>query len=73
MKKLKNLARRIRVFNLEHPDLVNIDGDNGRGNPESLTLMPLEVKEVPESALECREIKAALQPSKGRPTLRVLA
>lgn len=73
MPNLKNLTRRIRSFNLEHPKFVAEAGDNGLGNPESLTLLPLEAKVVPDEALLCREIKAALNPTKGRPTLRVLA
>jgi len=73
MAKLKNLTRRIRSFNLEHPAFVNAQGDNGVGKPESLTMMPLEAKDVPDEALECREIRACLKPSKGHPTLRVLA
>jgi hypothetical protein len=73
MAKLKNLTRRIRSFNLEHPTFVNQQGANGLGKPEALTLLPLEVKEVHADALICREIKGALNPLKGRPTLRVLA
>lgn len=73
MANLKNLTRRIRSFNLEHPKFVGEAGDNGIGKPESLTLLPLETKVVDIEALSCAEIKAALNPTKGRPTLRVLA
>ena len=69
---LRNLQRRMRVFNLEHPTFVNQEGDNGLGKPESLTLLPLEVRDVHEDMLSCVEIKSALGPSKGRPPLRVI-
>lgn len=72
MKKLKNLKRRMRCFNLEHPTFVNEQGDNGIGKPEALTMRSLEIVEVHDDALLCREIKAALTPKTGRPTLRVL-
>ena len=73
MAKLKNLTRRMRCFNLEHPTFLAQQGDNGTGKPETLTLLPLEVKEVHADVLECREVKFALNPSKGRAILRVLA
>lgn len=68
---LKNLLRRTRAFNLEHPTFVNDPGENGVGKPESLTLLPREEKTVHDDVLECREVRNALRPSKGRPTLRV--
>lgn len=72
MAKLKNLKRRMRVFNLEHPAFTSVTGANGLGKPESLTLLPLEAKEVSTETLACREIAAALSPKSGRPTLRVI-
>ena len=69
---LKNLLRRTRAFNLEHPHFVNQNGEHPVGKPESMTLSPLEAREVPEETLLCREVKACLRPSKGRPTLRVI-
>jgi len=72
MAKLKNLLRRTRSFNLEHPHFVNQNGEHPVGKPEALTLLPLEARDVPEEALLCREIKAWLRPSMGRATLRVL-
>lgn len=72
MVKLKNLLRRMRVFNLEHPRFMNENAEHPVGKPESLTLLAREVREVPPEALECREIKAGLYPKKGRPTLRVI-
>lgn len=70
--KLKNLLRQARVFNLEAEYFRSQAGENGVGKPESLTLMPLEVREVPAQALECAEVKANLHPRRGRPTLRVV-
>ena len=72
LKKLKNLLRRTRAFNLEHPHFVNANGEHPVGKPETLTLLPLEVRDVPEETLQCREIRACLRPPKGRPTLRVI-
>lgn len=73
MKKLRNMLRRTRVFNLEHPYFLSQQGENGAGKPETLTLLPREVKDVPSQALECQEIKACLSPKDGRrPTLRVI-
>lgn len=72
MAKIKNLTRQMRVFNLEHPAIRLEQGDNGVNKPESLTLLPLEVKAVRPEVLECAEVKAALNPKKGRATLRVL-
>ena len=69
---VREKKRRMRSFNLEHPTFVNEPGHNGVGKPEVLTMKPLEVIEVHEDALACREIKAALTPKAGRPTLRVL-
>ncbi len=72
--KLKNLLKRMRVFNLEHPYFVSSEGKRGVGKPESMTMLPLEVVEVPEAAAKCREIASALRPKDGRrPTLRVLS
>lgn len=70
--KLKNLLRRRRAFNLEHSSFVEAKGDNGKGKPEVLTVGPREIVEVPSTVLHCREIKSALKPQKGRPTLRVV-
>jgi hypothetical protein len=70
--KLKNLSRRMRSFNLEHPTFSNVEGENGVGKPEALTMLSREIVEVHEDALLCREVKAALSPRKGRPTLRRL-
>ncbi len=70
--KLLNLKRAMRSFNLEHPDFLNVNGEHPVGKPETLTMLSRETKEVPEATLECREIRAALHPKKGRPTLRVL-
>ena len=72
MKKLMNLKRQMRVFNLDHPAFLLIEGDHPVGKPETLTLLAREVREVPDEALLCREIRGALNPRKGRPTLRVL-
>lgn len=71
--KLMNMKRQMRSFNLEHPDFVNKNGEHPVGRPETLTMLPREVKVVPKAALECSEIRAALRPLKGRPTLRVLS
>lgn len=74
MVKLKNLTRRIRSFNLEHPTFKNAPGVNGAGRPESLTMLPRQVLEVHPDTLACVEIRAALNPhGKRRPTLRVIA
>lgn len=75
--KIRNLIRQSRVFNLEHPEFVNRTGDHSgstpAGQPEAVTFQPLEVKELPASACECAEIKAALtRHPKRRPTLRVV-
>lgn len=70
--KLMNLKRRMRVFNLEHPTFRNTPGENGAGKPETLTIEPRQAIDVHPDVLECVEIKKALRPSKGRPTLRVL-
>lgn len=72
MVKVRNLLRRMRVFNLEHPHFTSTQGENGLGKPETLTMLAHEVRELPEEVLECREVKAALKPKKGRPTLRVV-
>jgi len=72
MVKLKNLQRRMRVFNLEHPTFKNAPGGNGAGKPEALTMLSLETQEVHADTLLCAEVKAALNPSKGRATLRVV-
>lgn len=72
MKQLRNLKRRMRVFNLEHPTFVNAAGEHPVGKPESLTLLPLEVREVHDDVLLCREVAKALRPIVGRPTLRVV-
>lgn len=72
MIKLRNLQRRMRCFNLEHPTFKNAPGNNGAGKPEAMTMLALETVDVHEDTLLCREVKAALNPSKGRPTLRVL-
>ena len=71
MKNLMNLKRQMRVFNLDHPSFLLTEGEHAVGKPETLTLLAREVKEVPDEALECREIRGALNPKKGRPTLRV--
>lgn len=70
--KLRNMKRRMRVFNLEHPTFLNKNGEHPAGRPEVLTLLPLEVKEVEEDVLQCVEVRKALRPLKGRPTLRVV-
>ena len=70
--KIKNLKRQVRVFNLEHPTFVNKAGEHPVGKPETLTLLPLEAVEIHEDAALCAEIRAALRPLKGRPTLRVI-
>lgn len=72
--RLKNLLRRMRVFNLEHPVFVNAPGANGVGKAEALTMLPLQTMTLPAQVLECVEIKAAmLKHKKGRlPTLRVV-
>lgn len=72
MAKLRNLKKRIRVFNLEHPTFLNRKGEHPVGKPETLTLLPLEVREVEEDVLTCVEVKNALNPKVGRPTLRVV-
>lgn len=72
MVKLKNLKRRTRVFNLEHPAFVNAHGEHGVGKPDTLTMLPKEVVEVRPETLECRQVRAALRPKVGRPTLRVI-
>ncbi len=72
MVKLKNLKRRLRVFNLEHPTFVDAHGEHGPGRTETLTLMPRETKDVHPDVLKCVEVASALDHSKGRrPTLRV--
>lgn len=71
--KLLNLQRRMRSFNLEHPTFLNQNAEHPVGKPESLTLLPREIKIVDEDVLLCREIKAGLAPRKGRPTLRVVS
>lgn len=71
--KIRNLLRQSRCFNLEHPDFVNSPTNSAVGMPESVSFLPLEVKELPSAAQECREIKAALtRHPKRRPTLRVV-
>jgi len=72
MAQLKNLLRRTRAFNLEHPTFLNLAGENGVGKPEALTLLPRETKTVHADVLACVEVRNALRPSKGRPTLRVM-
>ena len=72
MKKLMNLKRQMRGFNLDHPAFLLSEGEHPVGRPETLPLLAREVKEVPDEALECREIRGAMYPKKGRPTLRVL-
>lgn len=73
MVKLRNLVRRTRAFNLEHPTFLAMEGDNGVGKPEVLTLLPFESQAVHEDALHCVEIKKALTARPGRPaTLRVV-
>lgn len=72
--RIKNLLRRMRVFNLEHPHFVNTTGEHPVGKPEAVTFLALEEKELPQEALQCREIKKALtRHPKRRPTLRVLS
>lgn len=72
--KLKNLLRRMRCFNLADGHSLSIEGDNGIGKPEVLTLLPLEMKIVDRRILESPGIKEGLSPrdSKKRPTLRIL-
>ena len=70
--KLLNLQRRLRSFNLEHPTFLNQNAEHPVGKPETLTILPREAKVVDADVLLCREIKAALTPRKGRPTLRVV-
>ncbi len=65
MAKLTNMLRRLRTFNLEHPSLCDASG-----KPGVLTLHPRATVEVSPDVLECTEIKNALNPTKGRPTLR---
>lgn len=74
MAKLKNLQRRMRVFNLERDKFLQDEGKNGLGKPESLTLLPLALVEVDEEVLKCREVALSLRPKspKKRPTLRVI-
>ena len=72
MIKLKNLKKMVRCFNLEHDTFVLQEGRSGVGKPEVLDMMPLEIKEVHEDVLECAEIRSALRPRKGPPTLRVI-
>lgn len=72
MVRIKNLKRRMRSFNLEHPTFTKAVGSNGQGKPESLTLLALQIKEVHEDVLKCVEIRNALAPKNGRPTLRVI-
>lgn len=69
---LKNLLRQARVFNLEHPTFVDAEGEHPAGKPESMTLWPLEAREVPEDALKCAEVASALSDLNGRATLRVI-
>lgn len=69
---LKNLLRQTRVFNLEHPTFVNASGEHPAGKPESMTLWPLEARDVHEDTLECVEVASALSSTNGRATLRVL-
>lgn len=74
MVKLKNLLRRMRTFNLEHPTFINDPDHNPAGKPGALTMLSREKVEVHEDALQCREIAAALNPKDGsRPTLRVVS
>lgn len=71
-KKLKNLLRRTRVFNLEHPTFKNANLEHPAGKPEALTILPRQVVEVHPDVLNCREVAACLNPKVGRPTLRVI-
>lgn len=70
--RLKNLQRRRVCFNLEAPYFVDQQGVNGAGKPEVLMLAPRGVALVSDKVLECYEIKSALNPRRGRPTLRVI-
>ena len=70
--KLRNMKRRLRSFNLEHPTFKNDGAKTAVGKPESITFLPLETKDVHPDVLECREVAAALRPKAGRPTLRVV-
>ena len=72
MVKIKNLKRRMRCFNLEHPSFLTTAGSNGVGKPESLTMLPKETVEVDDAVLMCAEIKAALKPRNARPSLRIV-
>lgn len=65
---LKNKLRRLRSFNLDAPYFRERKGDNGKGHPESLTLLSLEKKECPDEVMECEQIQNALRAG----TLRVL-
>jgi hypothetical protein len=66
--KLKNATRGTMLcFNLEHPYFLDHPGLNGVGKPESLTIPAQAVAEVDEEALQCAEVKAALQWSGRRP------
>ena len=69
---LRNLLRQTRVFNLEHPTFVNVNAEHPVGKPETLTLWPLENREVHEDTLKCAEVAAALSSVKVPATLRVL-
>ncbi len=69
---LKNLLRQTRVFNLERPAFVAAAGEHPAGKPESMTLWPMEAREVSEETLKCAEVASALSSLNGRATLRVL-
>lgn len=66
--KLQNKTREMLVFNLEHADFVEQEGENGVGKPESLTFLPRETKEVDETVLECAEVASALRRFGNRPS-----
>jgi len=73
MVKLKNLLRQTRVFNLDHPTFLGTAGEHPVGKPETLTLFPLEARDVHDDVIKCAGVKSALAPTNGaRPTLRVL-
>ena len=72
--KIRNLKRQMRVFNLEHNKFVSSPDNSPAGQPESITFLPLETKEVDEEVALCREVKAALtRHPRRRPTLRVVS
>lgn len=84
---LENLEPRLVCYNLDHPkhrvarlfpQVVTLPNGDQHGSfasrslPDSVTFLAREIKTLPETVLECGEIKSALSPAAhgGKPRLR---